>query len=227
MQTLDAIRGRKSIRAYLPTPVPREAIARILDASRWTPSGTNRQNWRVTVATGQPLQRLVARMDERVRETQPGLFDPETARPEVKRRVLALRAGLNEVAEALDKPLWEFVVAGSYRFFDAPVVLAVSHRGGSAANVAPFVTTLLIAAHDQGLGTVWLGYPLGAADLIQEELGIPEDERLSAIVALGYPDPDSPAAAFRSQRDGVQAFTRWVGLEDRGGQRTHADGRTT
>jgi nitroreductase len=213
MQTLDAIKGRRSIRAYLPTPVPQEAIAQILDAARWTPSGTNRQNWRVTVATGAPLQRLVAQMDERARERKPGLFNPENARPEIKERVLALRAGLSRVAEALGKSLWEFVVVGSYRFFDAPVVLAISHRGGSAANVAPFVTTLLIAAHDQGLGTVWLGYPLGAADLIQEELGIPEDERLSAIVALGYPDPDSPAAAFRSERDGLEAFTRWVGFE--------------
>jgi nitroreductase len=79
--------------------------------------------------------------------------------------------------------------------------------------VAPFVTTLLIAAHDLGLGTIWLGYPLGAADLIQEELDIPEDERVRAIVALGYPDPDSPAATFRSERDEVETFARWVGFE--------------
>jgi len=213
VQTLDAIHTRKSIRAYLPTPVSQEVIVKILDAARWTPSGTNRQNWRVTVATGAPLQRLVERMEERVRETQPAMFDPANARPEIVERVLTLRAGLREVAEALDKSLWEFIVVGSYRFFDAPVMLAVSHCGGSAANVAPFVTALLLAAHDQGLGTVWLGYPLGAADLIQEELGIPEDEKVSAIVAMGYPDPDSPAATFRSERDEVETFTRWVGFE--------------
>jgi nitroreductase len=213
VQTLDAIHGRRSIRAYLPTPVPQEVIAKILETSRWTPSGTNRQNWRVTVATGKPLQRLVERMDERVREKKPGLFNPENARPEIKERVLTLRTGLRQTAEALEKPLWEFIVVGSYRFFDAPVMLAVSHRGQSAANVAPFVTTLLIAAYDQGLGTIWLGYPLSAGDLIQEELGIPEDERVRAIVALGYPDPDSPAATFRSERDEVEAFTRWVGFE--------------
>ena len=212
MQTLDAIRTRRSIRAYLPTLVPREVIAEILDAARWTPSGTNRQNWRVTVATGAPLQRLVERMDARVRETEPGTFNPENARPEIKQRVETLRAGLQGVADALDQSMWEFIVVGSYRFFDAPVVLAVSYRGGSAANVAPFVTTLLLAAHDRGLGTVWLGYPLGAADLIQEELGLPEEERLGAIVALGYPDPDSPAATFRSERDEVETFARWVGF---------------
>lgn len=224
MQTLDAIRTRKSIRAYLPAPVPQEVIEKVLDAARWTPTGTNRQNWRVTVSTGAPLQRLVERMDERVRETQPKMFDPANARPEIKRRVSTLRAGLQEVADTLDKSMWEFIVAGSYRFFDAPVMLAVSHRGGSAANVAPFVTTLLLAAHDLGLGTVWLGYPLGAADLIEEELGIPEDETVRAIVAMGYPDLDSPAATFRSERDEVETFTRWVGFEP--GRRTKDEGRT-
>jgi nitroreductase len=213
MQTLDAIRTRQSIRAYMPTPVPQELITQALDAARWTPSGTNRQNWRVTVATGEPLRRLVGKLDVRVRERKPKLFNPENARPEIEERVTTLRDGLSEVAAALDKPLWEFVVAGSYRFFDAPVVLAVSHRGQSAANVAPFVTTLLLAAHDLGLGTVWLGYPLGAGDVIQEVLGVPDDERIRALVALGYPDPDSPANAFRSERDEVETFTRWVGFE--------------
>jgi nitroreductase len=212
MQTLDAIHTRRSIRAYLPTPVPQEVIAQVLEAGRWAPSGTNRQNWRVTVATGEPLRRLVERMDARVRETRPALSNPDSARPEVKPRVQALRAGLQEIADALDKPLWEFLIAGSYRFFDAPVMLAVSHRGGSAANIDPFVTTLLLAAHDLGLGTCWLGYPLGAADLIQEELGIPEDERVRAIVALGYPDLDSPAATFRSSREEVESFVKWVGF---------------
>ena len=213
MQTLDAIHGRRSIRAYLPTPVPQDVIAELLDAARWAPNGGNWQNWCVTVATGEPLKRLVERMDERVRETKPRLFDVSKALPEIKRRFETLEAGLQEVIDALDISMWEFIVAGSYRFFDAPVMLAVSYRGGGMANLDPFVTTLLLAAHDRGLGTVWLGYPLGASNLIEEALGLPEDEKVRAIVALGYPDPDSPAATFRSERDEAETFTRWVGFE--------------
>jgi nitroreductase len=63
------------------------------------------------------------------------------------------------------------------------------------------------------LGTCWLGYPLSYGDLIREALHIPEEERLAAVVALGYPDPDSPANDYRSPRDEVEAFTRWVGFE--------------
>jgi nitroreductase len=212
METLDAIRGRRSTRAFLPTPVPQEVIAQVLDASRWTPSGTNRQNWRVTVATGEPLQRLADRLEARVREREPGLFASTNEDPAIQRRLQALHGLFGAAAEQLGISEWELIVLGSYRFFDAPVVIAVSHCGQSAANVPPFVTTLLLAAHDLGLGTCWLGYPLGAADLIQEELGIPEDERVRAIVALGYPDPDSPANGFRTSRDEVETFARWVGF---------------
>ena len=212
METLQAIYGRQSIRAYVDKPVPREVIARVLEAARWAPSGSNRQGWRVTVAAGEPLRALADRMAARARERQPELPGAVTAAPGVQERVSPLRAGLSRAAEAAGQSLWEFVVLGSYRFFDAPAVLIVSHRG-ERADVSPFVTTLLLAAHDLGLGTCWLGYPLGGADLVGEALGIPEEEHIRAVVALGYPDWDSPSNAFRTSRDEVEDFCRWVGFD--------------
>jgi nitroreductase len=212
MQTLEAIHGRRSVRAYLPTPVPKKVIAQILDASRWAPSGSNRQGWRVTVVTGETRQALADRLAARAKERQPHLSGTDDAPSQVAGRVTALRAGLGRAAEALGQTMWEFVVLGSYRFFDAPVVVIVSHHG-ARADVSPFVTTMLLAAHDLGLGTCWLGYPLGASDTIREMLDIPEEEHIRAVVALGYPDPDSPANAFRSSRDEVEDFCRWVGFD--------------
>jgi nitroreductase len=106
----------------------------------------------------------------------------------------------------------EFVLLGSYQLYDAPVVLVVSHRG-ARADVSAFVTTMLLAAHDLGLGTCWLGYPLSESDLIREILDIPEEEHIRAVVALGYPDWDSPANGFRSSREEVGDFCRWVGFD--------------
>jgi nitroreductase len=213
METMQAIHSRQSIRAYLPTPVPKELIARVLEAGRWAPSGSNRQGWRVTVVAGEPRRALAERLAARAREREPGLPGAADAAPDVQERVTTLRAGLSRAAEALGKSLWEFVVLGSYRFFDAPAVLIVSHRR-ERADVSPFVTTVLLAAHDLGLGTCWLGYPLGASDLIREALDIPEEEQIGAVVALGYPDWDSPANAFRTSRDEVDAFCRWVGFDE-------------
>ncbi|HET7773278.1 MAG TPA: nitroreductase family protein, partial [Burkholderiaceae bacterium] len=54
-----AITSRRSIRAFLPTPVAREDIEAILGTAARAPSGTNTQPWQVHVLTGAARQRLV------------------------------------------------------------------------------------------------------------------------------------------------------------------------
>jgi nitroreductase len=216
METLQAIRGRQSIRAYLPRPVPRETLVRLLEASRWAPSGSNRQPWRVTVAAGAPREALVARLVERIRARQVQIptrvSDEEAAQANYERALARATAA----AQAMGTSLWEFLLAGSYGFYGAPVVVIVSHvgTGSAAADVAPFITSLLLAAHDQGLGTCWLGLPLSYPEIIREVLSIPEDWKLAGAVALGYPDLTSPANAVRAERAELDDLVRWVGFED-------------
>lgn len=218
METLDAIRGRKSIRAFLPTPVPKEVISRVLDAARWAPSGANRQPWHVTVATGAACAALAARLAEHVPAERPG--QPQS-RPEgagqattpESRRVREL-VGRMQKAGGISR---RDIVAGSYRFWGAPAIVVLSRGdGGSGSHSGDntrFVTTMLLAAHDLGLGTCWLGYPLRYADIIKESLGIPGGERPTDLVAMGYPDPDAPINSFRSSRDDIDTFVRWVGFD--------------
>ena len=54
----EAIRARRSCRKFLPDPVPREALERVVEAATWAPSGKNRQNWRVFVVRGEARDRL-------------------------------------------------------------------------------------------------------------------------------------------------------------------------
>jgi nitroreductase len=164
------------------------------------------------VAAGDTCRTLSSRLVARARERERAMSSAADAASDVQQRVDTLRAQLGRAAEALGQSRWEFVLLGSYQLYDAPVVLVVSHRG-ERADVSPFVTTMLLAAHDLGLGTCWLGYPLSESDLIRELLDIPEDEHIRAVVALGYPDLDSPANAFRSSRDEVDDFARWIGFD--------------
>ena len=57
-----AIVTRRSIRAFLPTPVPRATIEEILRVASYAPSGTNTQPWQVCVLTGAAKERLSARV---------------------------------------------------------------------------------------------------------------------------------------------------------------------
>jgi len=58
----EAITSRHSIRAFLPTPVPRETIEAILAVAARAPSGTNTQPWHVSVLTGDALKSLSAKL---------------------------------------------------------------------------------------------------------------------------------------------------------------------
>ena len=57
-----AITTRRSVRAFLPTPVAPETIARILEVAARAPSGTNTQPWKVYVLTGEKLKALSHRL---------------------------------------------------------------------------------------------------------------------------------------------------------------------
>ncbi len=48
----DVIQSRRSVRAFLPTPVPQEALKDLLQVAARAPSGTNVQPWKVYVLTG-------------------------------------------------------------------------------------------------------------------------------------------------------------------------------
>ena len=60
MTAEEAIASRRSIRAFLDTPVPRETVERILDIAARAPSGTNMQPWRGYAVTGTIMRDLSA-----------------------------------------------------------------------------------------------------------------------------------------------------------------------
>jgi nitroreductase len=51
METWDAIRSRRNVRAFADRPIADEDLDRILEAARRTPSSSNRQRWDFVVCT--------------------------------------------------------------------------------------------------------------------------------------------------------------------------------
>ena len=218
MELQEAVRDRRSIRAFLDKPVSKKTLVSLLETSRWAPSAVNTQPWRLTAVTGTKRDELEARLVERVKvggESLEGRY-PENVPDDVRRRREELLAGIARAAEESGIAVQELLF-GSYRFYGAPVVIVVSYdsRMGDStpAGVVAFVTTMLLAARDMGLGTCWLGMPLAYPDIIRETLGIPDSQNLAAVVALGYPDPDSGISNFRSSRDDLDTFVTWIGFE--------------
>ena len=74
MELLEAIKSRKSIRAYKPDPVPRKVLTELLEVATRAPSGSNTQPWEFIVLTGETLGELNRAMIERLHS---GKMKPE------------------------------------------------------------------------------------------------------------------------------------------------------
>ncbi len=61
MNILDIVRKRRSVRKYQATPVPEDALARVLEAARLAPSGKNLQPWKFIVVKDPAVKERLAR----------------------------------------------------------------------------------------------------------------------------------------------------------------------
>jgi len=67
MDVTDAVRRRRSIRAFLDTPVEDDVVAELLELAARAPSGGNVQPWRVYVITAATMPRFLEHLASRVR----------------------------------------------------------------------------------------------------------------------------------------------------------------
>jgi nitroreductase len=60
MDLMEAIRTRRSIRTYKPTPIPEDALKEVLNAARLAPSADNAQPWKMVVVRDEQTKRKLA-----------------------------------------------------------------------------------------------------------------------------------------------------------------------
>ncbi|WP_127476902.1 nitroreductase [Sulfurivermis fontis] len=218
MDVTTALTRRSSTRAFLDRPVSDGQVRAILDAARWSPSGVNIQPWQVAVVRGETKRKLA---DALIAARAAGPATPdyqyypvqwfEPFKERRKQCGLALYQALDIRREDTEKQreAWN----NNYRFFGAPVglLLFLDRRLGQGAwiDMGMFMQSIMLAAQEQGLATcpqASLGeYP----DVVRNLLGIDENLALLGGIALGYADPDAAVNRYRTEREPVDAFTRW------------------
>ena len=218
-----AITSRRSIRAYLPTPVPRETIEEILAVASRAPSGTNTQPWKVYVLTGAARQRLSARIcaahddpAQRSQHTEEYAYYPtEWRSPYVDRR---RKVGwdlysLLGIAKT-DKARMHAQHARNYSFFDAPVGLIFTidrvMQQGSWLDYGMFLQSIMVAARARGLDTCPQAAFTQFHRLISEELHLPAEEMVVCGMALGHADPKAVENSLVTEREPVAGFVRFL-----------------
>ena len=218
----DAITSRRSIRAFLPEPVPRETVEAILRVAARAPSGTNTQPWKVHVLTGAARERLCARIlaahndpAEAARHTEEYAYYPtQWVSPYIDRR---RKVGwdlysLLGIAKT-DKARMHAQHGRNYLFFDAPVGLIFTidrvMAQGSWLDYGMFLQSIMVAARGRGLDTCPQAAFLRFHRIILDHLGASPGEQLVCGMSLGHADPAAVENRLVTERAAVAEFARF------------------
>jgi nitroreductase len=218
-----AITTRRSLRAFLPRPVPRQTIEDILAVASRSPSGTNTQPWKVYVLTGDAKtelsRKIMAAHDdpaERATHTEEYAYYPtEWKSPFIDRRrkVGWDLYGLLGIGKT-DKVRMHAQHGRNYDFFDAPVGLMFTidriMRQGSWLDYGMFLQSVMVAARGRGLDTCPQAAFMQFHRIITAHIGAPDNEQVVCGMSLGYADPDAIENMLVTERDPVSTFTRFI-----------------
>jgi nitroreductase len=162
MDTLEAIKTRRSIRKYTSAPVPDDVLAQVMEAARWAPSWANTQCWRfIIIRNENTKQELAAALSTN---------NPSTAAIKTAPIIVAVCIELNKSGFYKSAAT---TIKGDFGMFDAGLAME----------------NLVLAARALGLGTVHVAN--FDVKKIEAILGVPEGFTVVEITPLGYPDGES------------------------------------
>ena len=213
----DAISSRRSLRAFLEAPVPKEQVEEILRVASQAPSGTNMQPWKVYVITGAAKDRLSAAVlaahnDPKFKREQVYKYYPEPLYEPYLSRRRSVGWGLYSLLgiEKGDREKMHRQHGRNYTFFDAPVGLIFTiDEGleiGSWLDYGMFLQNIMTAARGRGMDTCPQAAFAPFHKIIRAELGIPEQEIVICGMALGHADMSAEENSLVSERVPVSEF---------------------
>jgi nitroreductase len=216
MELLEAIQTRHSVRGFLATPVPEEAIEEIVRAVAASPSHTNTQPWKIAVVTGRSrdeLSEILVALAEAKAPTDPDVPRPAPWPPDLEARSrqhgarrLATLGVAREDTEGRDR-----LRVMNFEFYGAPCAMFLFTDGvlseRSTFDMGLCAQNLVLAAHALGLGTVLQASVTDYADAIRDYLGLPESLRLIVGVSVGYADDAAVLNRYRALKQEPAEFT--------------------
>ncbi|KUO57776.1 MAG: NADH dehydrogenase [Sphingomonadales bacterium BRH_c42] len=224
MNVTQAVASRRSVRAFLDKPVDRALLTNILEKAQSAPSGGNTQPWNSVILTGEPMQRLFAKVAEQFPKGREAhrpeyhIYPPELEGPYEARRYgvgEAMYAALGIPRDDKAKRLMWF--ANNFRAFGAPVLMLVHtprYMGPPQwSDIGMWLQTVMLLLREEGLDScgqeAWAVY----SPQIREVVAIPDDHIFFCGMAIGYRDPAAPVNLFDVPRADIAESIRWEGWD--------------
>ncbi|MBL7176811.1 MAG: nitroreductase [Desulfobacteraceae bacterium] len=220
MELLEAIKSRKSVRAFKPEPVSTETLKEILTIATRAPSSVNSQPWEFFIVKGETLDKLKRKCVEQFRQgIKPG---PDVPLPDKEKGDMGLQGiyrkrsvilgvtilKLLGIAKGDQQAMMDYV-ASMYRFWDAPgvIIMAIDKTlqlSYSLIDMGALIQTIALTALEFDLGTCIMRAIVDYPEQVREIVGVPESKHIIIGMAIGYPDWDHPINQFQSERDELE-----------------------
>jgi len=186
--------SRRSCRNFIDKPIERAVLEDLMKIGITAPSGTNSQLWTFTIL---PQRKAVIAFAGRIASFFERLNT--TAEKTLLRTFLKMigkgeldayyRGYYRKVKEAIEK--WHRSGDDQLFYGSTAAILVGAKPGASCPAEDALLATqnILLAAHSMGLGSCLIGYAVAAMkrdSSIQRFIGIPAEEDIHAVIALGY-----------------------------------------
>lgn len=194
----DFLRTRRSIRRFKPDVVPDSVLRDILLTSTFAPSAHHRQPWRFVVLQDASPKKHLA--DSMAIAFEKDLKKDNLPQEEIDKLVNRSKSRINSAPvivmlclDMTDMNQYEDKKRKRAEFLTA------------TQSVANAGMQLLLAAHAEGLGGVWVCSPIFAQATVQHALEIPKTWEPQAMFLIGYP-ADIPKVRERKKLEEVTIF---------------------
>jgi F420 biosynthesis protein FbiB-like protein len=185
------LRTRRSIRRFKPDPVPDSVIQGLIATATFAPSAHNRQPWKFVVMTDLSIKSRLA--EAMARDFERDLVRDGASVEKIQAQVTRSKERITAapVAILLCLDLSEMDSYPDEKRRQAERTMAIQ-------SVAAAGLQLLLAAHAERLGGVWICSPLFAGKTIRKTLSLPETWEPQAMFFVGYPHEHREAGERKS-----------------------------
>ncbi len=218
MNVCDAVKARRTIRAFKPESVPEDIIREVLDLACHAPSNSNTQPWRIDIVSGDARRRLQAAIFEQIEagiKPNPA-FPPGGSglkgRYKERQRECAYRYFDAVGIDKDDKAARMRLSLKNYEFFGAPHAAFLSypqtmHRA-NAIDMGIFLQTVMLLFIERGIASCPQGALATYPEPVKAMLPIPEGNAILCGLSFGYPDMDAQinSDAAKMDREPIDVF---------------------
>ena len=221
MRVEQALRNRKSCRAFLDCPVDPKIIRSIIVRAARAPSNGNLQPWQIYVLTGNALASLKQAARQHIDDQTP------LPTPEYQVYPKPLKDVYDQRRQAIGEDLYQVLgiprqdkqkrrgqFAKNAQMFDAPVGLFAyidrSLSYGQWMDLGMYLQSVMLLCEEHGLATCAQGYWTFFHETVRQATGAPDMFMLACGLAIGFEDQSAAINGMHSGRVAIDDFAVFV-----------------